>query len=45
MTAKELKRILKKVADDTEVLVGTAEILKIERKISNRKMQLVIIPK
>jgi len=46
MIAKELRRIIKQVADDTEILVGTAEILSIERKFTAEgKMQLIIIPK
>jgi len=46
MTAKELRRIIKKMADDTEILVGTAAILRVERKFTiDWKMQLIIIPK
>jgi len=46
MTAKELRRIIKQVADDTEILVGTAAILRIERNFTiDGKMQLALIPK
>jgi len=45
MTVKELRRILKKVVDETEILVGEKEINRIERRFTEKKMQLVIIPK
>ncbi|MFH2074147.1 MAG: hypothetical protein ABIJ57_02195 [Pseudomonadota bacterium] len=46
MTVKELKRIIKKMADDTEILVGTAAILRVERKFTfDGKMQLILILK
>ena len=45
MTVKELKKIFKKIEDDTEVLVGSQAIAKVERQFANRKMVLVIIPK
>ncbi len=43
MTVKDLRRILKKIADETEILVGEVEILRIERKFTDKKMQLIII--
>ena len=46
MTAKEIRRILKAVADDTNILVGTVDIKEIKKVFStDRKMQLSIIPK
>ena len=45
MTVKELRRILKKVVDETEVFVGEKEINCIERRFTEKKMQLIIILK
>uniref|UniRef100_A0A6M3KQP7 Uncharacterized protein n=1 Tax=viral metagenome TaxID=1070528 RepID=A0A6M3KQP7_9ZZZZ len=47
MTSKELVRVLKKVSDNTEILIDNKEILSIERKFtaSEQKMQLNIVPK
>lgn len=44
MTARELRKILKVVADDTEITVGKFAIKRIIRSFENHKMLLMIIP-
>ncbi len=46
MTAKEMRRILKKVQDSTVIKIGKVDILRIERVFTDKKeMELMIIPK
>ncbi len=45
MTAKQLMKYLRKVAEDTEIVVGGVEIAEVERQFANRKMFLNLILK
>ena len=44
MTAKDMRRLLKKVADDTEILIGNFDTISIKRQFVDRKMRIILVP-
>ena len=44
MTAKDMNRLLKKVADDTEILIGEYDIISVKREFFDRKMKIILVP-
>ena len=44
MTVKDMKRLLKKVADDTEILIGEYDIKSVKREFVDRKMRIILVP-